>query len=273
MDSRLVNTGLVSFLLIAAALVGLTFGGGSSFQNPAGGNASPSSHSQNKPGTFPELVVAVYSYPVTSGLYTYSSLNGTTLISTYGPVVIPTPRPVSGIEIDLIQLNGEQIIQTKVGHPLVYYLHTNSSGMAVINLMAGNYSLTALAPFSNYTTTVSMRMSTTTTLDVYFSPALANVEALVVANQDRDLGVEPTATIFAQVEGTLNDTGSQYFILGAQQGSVFPTELAVNVLGTYPAAQGTWVTMSPSAPYTSVPSDGIALMHYNANSTVRFAPE
>ncbi|HKT21930.1 MAG TPA: hypothetical protein VJR06_04890, partial [Nitrososphaerales archaeon] len=214
MDSRLATAALVALLVVATAVLGLTFGGGSTFQNPAGGGSGQASQSKTVTGTFPRIVVRAEAYGFTTSLELVNP-EGPNTTSVTGIAVLPTPFPMAGVRFVLTELTGPGVPPSDSGALHSYSLTTNSSGVGVTYVLPGNYTVTASGSSFNFTTTVGMLVSTTTHLNVSVSPALEAVGSVVVANQDRVLGVEPTAAIYANVVGRLNYTlGTPYYLVG-----------------------------------------------------------
>jgi hypothetical protein len=276
LDSKLVTASLVALLVVATAALGLTFGGGSSFQNPAGGGPAGATQSETKTGTFPEVIVKAEAHRLITENFIFVSGPNVTVSTggSSGVFVDPLPWPLAGLQVVLTEQAEVGVPPTKFGGPQSYSITTNSSGIGVAYVLPGNYTVTASGSYFNFTGSISARVSTMTYLQVTVNPALESVITVVVSNQDGVLGVEPTAAIYADVAGTPYLTATTpYFLVGALPGTFVLRTLAVHILGSYPSLEGTWIVMEPAAPYSAVPSYGVNLLHYAANSTVSYAPE
>jgi hypothetical protein len=264
---RLVTFGLVALLLLATVVLGLTFGGGSAVRN-TGGSGGQSRRSQTNTGSFPKIVVQAETY----GLATVEVLPSSNGTSFTGPrtVVATTSRPIAGLRFVLTSTEASTL-SSGVGGASLYTVETNSSGMGQLFVLPDNYTVTADGTYFNFTTTVDMRVSTTTFLHLKVEPTLNAVSSVDVMNQDRNLGAEPTATIYANADGSFNySSGTPYLLIGYLSDSPAQLTLVVKVIGTYAAPSGEWVVMRPTAPYGAVPSTGVELLHYATYSTVSY---
>lgn len=270
MDSRVETTALLVILTIAALTLGFTFDG-------VGFGSAPSSSSvkaiasATTSGSGPHFLVKAKAAELTSGAPNVSS--GANPSYTYVPIL--------GLRLVLV---GTEIgTLTRLGRPLSYFVFTNSSGEGQMAVAPGNYTVYAAGANFNITKDLSFKGNMTTTLNLAVAPVYSKVVSLEVVNQDTSKGVEPTATIYAQVEGKGQyDTTSVYELTGFGQAfaatggtnGILAISLyryaSVNatVTGAYPSLDGTWVVMSPAGYYPVIPVNDVLLLHYVVNATV-----
>lgn len=264
MRAQVVTAALVSLLIVATAILGITFEGGGN--SGASATTGKSVTSNEKAASLPHLVVFAQ---IVAPKYLLESVNYSPG-SGYGAPAPPIPEymlsPVSGLKLTL---TSDQPAPTLRGGTLPKYdLYTNESGLAESLLPAGNYTVEGFGDTFNYTGSIDLVSNATTYLGLTVYPKLTNVTSVEVVNQDLISQVEPSGTIFIEVPGTFHYTPGAFYQLLEPSAGITLGGAAVNgvLKGEYASPDGTWVIMDPQGGLQPVPTAGAMLMHYATSS-------
>jgi len=202
------------------------------------------------------------------------------LYSSLGGVFPPEFVPLVGLKL----MFAEALARVAPGlRPPAYFITTNSSGEGQTQLPDGNYTAQALNGYFEYTGNVSV-MGSLTRLRLQVLPEAANASSVAALNQDTPSGLEPSSTVYAEVEGNLSFAPDSPCVLiglnsmGTSPNATGPLEIDVTLVdtingtvkATYGSPLGTWVAISPSGSYQSIPTSGTFLLRYETNATVSY---
>jgi hypothetical protein len=279
MGSRASTGALLAALVFATAILGFALQGGGGAL--VGGRPSGRSGGTSGPnGGVPPTLVVEAATVASGGLYGE-------IVQTQHFLLVP----LAGLRFTL---TGVLPGAASNRHPPTYFVFTNSSGVAETALPGGNYTVQAAASDFYFEGSVDMIANQTTTLSLQVVPEFMNVTSLVVMNQDTVSQVEPTATIYARVQGEVQITPSAFYQVVGLDTVTFnsttgfcsspeicvstsvvtldvPLSANVTAVGGYPAPGGTWVLLAPSSPYQPIPQLGVRLVQYITNSTVTYS--
>jgi hypothetical protein len=249
---------LLLVLLVMAGALGLVLGGGAGLQGAGPGGLGRASTVAVQTSTGPIFLVKAESV-----VASFSSAGS-------GITARSVLAPLAGVRFDI---RGVQSPSAALRGPLLsYYVITNSTGMGELQVPRGNFTVAASGENFALTEILSFRANTITFLNLKVLPTYGNVTSISVSNQDTLVGVEPTGTIFADIAGRVSftpDITSQ--LVGYPAGtSRTITSVDLTVVGSYDSPQGTLVVLKPLQPYPALPSNGLVLLQYKTNSTVRY---
>lgn len=259
MEQRALAAALVSILLVATTALGATFEGGGGI---GGGGSGGVQATATRGNGFRVPLLVVQAQTVGQDYLLQSS--NLTVLPSYMYV------PLAGLNLVLTEVQPPS--EFRLGRTPTYYLVTNSSGFSEIRLPVGNYSVQATGSVFNYTGSVMLLTNVTTYLGLTVSPAFNRVESAVVINQDTISSIEPTATIFMDIQGPFSYVPEAPCQLVGAGRSAQGENLTVNgvLSGEYPAEGGHWVLMSPKGALQDIPAEGMLLLRYSVQSSVSY---
>ena len=178
-------------------------------------------------------------------------------------------QPLTGVRVALTSLDRETFsFRERVP---VAVLRTNSTGVAFGVVAPGNYSVVIGGPNFSVNTTLSLKVNSTTRLDLSVLPSAEEVKALQMVSPDTVMGVEPSArfsallgsqpalaTGFAELIGYATVPLLPYYHLIIEN----PISINATVLGTYPGPGGEWAVLSPSGYFPNYPTTSVFLIQF-----------
>jgi hypothetical protein len=258
LNPRAISLSLVVLLLLATSALGLAFQGGG-----LGGLPLQISHKTTAGGS------------TTGTQFVLSAQREVAEFIYLGPLFFAESShlqlPIVALKVTLTQNKPNFLPRT--GRALTFVGFTNGSGEAVIDAPPGNYRVEAAGDVFDFISSVGLVGNLTTLLTLTVYPRFNQVSSMFVMNQGTLSQVEPSGTIFLNVQGTFHFLPqATYQVIGTESGSAgyASASISCKAIGEYGAPTGTNVVMVPVGAYQSLPSKGIYVMHYETNSTVAY---
>jgi len=266
MKTGIITLVLAAILLLSSFAIGLTFQGGTGREgkSPAGSG----------PGSGPALgSLTVPIFVVRAAEVSPSYLLAASLLSNVPGYMF---APLSGVTVTIAGLLS--VGTARRGIPYNNQLVTNSSGIGEGVEPHGNFTIHAKGSNFNFSTSLGFAQGKITYLNLTVIPFAGNVSSITLINQDTLSGIQPTAMVYATVEGNpvFEDSSlAELLALGPSQShrtSAPPPLLTIDltILGTYPSPEGMVIAMKPQTAYSFLPSSGLTLIQFRAYSKVTY---
>lgn len=274
MRAQVATAALVSLLLVATVLLGITFegggpSGGSSASGATGTTGVQTDTRTGKSTSAPHLVLRAQivspRFLEESAQYTKALPPGST------DFLVPIPQTM------LTPLTGTKFVLTSVQppsprpeRPPTFNVYTNSSGLASSYLPVGNYTVQSSGEVFNFTGSLSLASNATTYLGVVVYPRFTNVTSVEVVNHDGITQVEPSGTVYLEVPGPFRYLPGSVYQLVEQGQEILQGGGTITgvITGAYPAPNGTRVVMDPRGSFQAIPTLPTLLMQYVASAVV-----
>jgi hypothetical protein len=271
LNTKFEAAGLIVLLFIVTLALGFELGGsGLSGTSPGPGQTKIVA---NK-GTTISLPEFVFRAKGISPMDLYQS-------SSYRNILPSMLVPLAGLRATL---TPQKSLVASHGRTPSLAITTNSSGLAAIFDLPGNYTFLISSAYYQLDTIVSLAFNTTTTLNFTLQPSAEVVTSLRISSPDSILGVEPLARLFALVNGSGPTAGfaelvgfeHAYQTYGPPGNVTVVTygplvEVNTTVIGGYQGTQGFWAALSPSGSYPAYPTEAVLLFQYRTLYEVSFA--
>lgn len=273
MKPQAATAALVLLLLVATAVLGITFEGGGGSSGPG---SSTEASTRQKSEKLPQLLVQAR---IVSPEWLQESVRflqawpGANFTSTPPPFPETMLSPISGLEFVLTAVRS--VSSPTPRPPLSYSVYTNSTGLGSALLPAGNYTVAAAGDVFNYTGSISMTTNAVTFLGLTVYPSFTNVTSIEVVNPDIISMVEPSGTVFIEVPGSFHYLPDTLYQLVEENPSVLLGRASVSgvLTGEYSSPSGTWVVMDPRGTLQAYPAYGGLLMRYVVSGYSGYLPE
>jgi len=256
-------------LLLVTLALGIEFGG-SGLAGASGGFGTPSPISkqtkQNSQLVLPEFVVRA------------QGVNPKDLYASGSFKSVPDNMtvPLVGLHITLLSQEESSLLLRRI--PTIT-LTTNASGIAATFLVPGDYDVQIAGSTFGAYTTVTMIGNITATLNVQLQPSGVPVGVIRLVSPDSVSGVEPSSKFFALIDNATAPAPGFAELVGfgpessslVEPGSGNPSYVNVagplislnsTLQGTYPGTEGYWAALSPTAPYSAYPTQGVMLFQF-----------
>jgi len=266
MKASIITLVLALMLLLSSFAIGLTFQGGTGREGKSPTGSGPGSGPAL--GTLSQPLFVVRAVEVSPSYLLAASL----LRNVPGYMF----APLSGVTVAIAGLLSVGIARR--GIPYNNQLVTNSSGIGEGVEPRGNFTIHVRASNFNFSTPLGFAQGRITYLNLTVVPFSGNVSSITLMNQDTLSGIQPTAMVYATVEGNPvfeNSSLAELLALGPSQShrpSAPPPLLTIDltILGTYPSPEGMVIAMKPQSAYSFLPSTGLTLIQFRANSKVSY---
>jgi hypothetical protein len=264
MKPRLVTAVLLSLLVVGASVLGLTLSGsGNSSGSSNGGQSGQNTTSSGKgSGVAATLVVRA------QGIGQQFLYSAGTLGQTFSNMFVP----LKGLPVTITREVPAEV--SNRDRPRPQNFKTNSSGIAEIKEPAGDYSILIVGQSFTLNTTLVLRANLTATLEMQLIPSFATVNSLQVVGRDSSSALEPTSTIYVNVDSGVKAAQNGYFVLVGQvvMNALVPSGPVVRILGyadvnatatgRYDSSGGSWVVLAPLGAYEAYPNANVLLVQY-----------